>query len=78
MLNQSMKSEHFKMGHPVLKDLLKPMAKINLKDAYFMVLMAKEDRKYLWKGKVYHLCFGLSFDPWPQLLGSLAVKTVNC
>ena len=57
----------------MLKDLLKAgdwMAKIDLKDTYFMVPMAEEDRKHLhfqWKGKVYQinrLPFGLSSAPW--------------
>ena len=73
-LNQSVKTEHFKMeGIHMLKDLLKAgdwMAKIDLKDAYFMVPMAEEERKYLrfqWKEKVYQfncLPFGLSSAPW--------------
>ena len=73
-LNQSVKTEHFKMeGIHVLRDLLKAgdwMAKIDLKDAYFMVPMAKEDRTYLcfqWKGRAYQfncLPFSLSSVPW--------------
>ena len=73
-LNQSVKTEHFKMeGIHVLRDLLKAgdwMAKIDLKDAYFMVPMAKEDRTYFcfqWKGRAYQfncLPFGLSSVPW--------------
>ena len=73
-LNQSVKTEHFKMeGIHVLRDLLKAgdwMAKIDLKDAYFMVPMAKEDRMYFcfqWKGRAYQfncLPFGLSSVPW--------------
>ena len=46
------------------------MAKIDLKDAYFMVPMVEEGRKYLrfqWEGKVYQfncLPFGLLSGPW--------------
>ena len=73
-LNQSVKTEHFKMeGIHMLKDLLKAgdwMAKIDLKDAYFMIPMAQEDREFLrfqWKDKAYqfnYLPFGLSSAPW--------------
>ena len=73
-LNQSVKTEHFKMeGIHMLKDLLKAgdwMAKIDLKDAYFMIPMAQEDREFLrfqWKDKAYQfncLPFGLSSAPW--------------
>ena len=69
-VNQSLKTKHFKMeGIHMLRDLLKAgdwMAKIDLKDAYFMVSVAEEDRKYLcfqWKGRAYQfncLPFGLS------------------
>ena len=69
-LNQSVKTEHFKMeGTHMLKDLLKAgdwMAKIDLKDAYFMIPMAQEDRAFLcfqWRDKAYQfncLPFGLS------------------
>ena len=46
------------------------MATIDLKDAYFAVLISEPDRKYLrfrWRGKVYQfncLPFGLSCAPW--------------
>ena len=73
-LNQSVKTEHFKMeGIHMLKDLLKAgdwMATIDLKDAYFMIPMAQEDREFLrfqWKDKAYQfncLPFGLSSAPW--------------
>ena len=50
-LNQSVKTEHFKMeGIHMLKDLLRAgdwMAKIDLKDAYFMIPIAQEDRDFL-------------------------------
>ena len=50
-LNQSVKTEYFKMeGFHMLKDLLNTgdwIAKIDLKDAYFMVPVAKEDREFL-------------------------------
>ena len=50
-LNQSVKAEHFKMEciH-MLKNLLRAgdwMAKIDLKDAYFMIPIAQEDRDFL-------------------------------
>ena len=69
-LNQSVKTEHFKMESiHMLKDLPKAgdwMAKIDLKDAYFMIPIAQEDRVFLyfeWKNKSYRfncLPFGLS------------------
>ena len=46
------------------------MAKIDLKDAHFMIPIAQEDRIFLrfeWKNKNYHfncLPFGLSSAPW--------------
>ena len=73
-LNQSVKTEHFKMeGIHMLKDLLRAgdwMAKIDLKDAYFMIPIAQEDRDFLkfqWKDQTYQfncLPFGLSSAPW--------------
>ena len=73
-LNSFTRTEHFKMeGIHILKDLLKPgdwMAKVDLKDAYFMVPMAQEDKKFLrfrWKGRSYQfncLPFSLSPAPW--------------
>ena len=73
-LNQSVKTEHFKMeGIYMLKDLLKAgnwMVKIDLKDAYFMIPIAQEDRTFLcfqWQNKAYQfncLPFGLSSAPW--------------
>ena len=73
-LNQSVKTEHFKMeGIRMLKDLLRAgdwMAKIDLKDAYFMIPIAQEDRDFLklhWKDQTYQfncLLFGLSSAPW--------------
>ena len=73
-LNAFVKTEHFKMeGIHMLKDLLKPndwMVKVDMKDAYFMVPIATEDRKFLrfeWEGKTYQfncLPFGLSSAPW--------------
>ena len=72
-LNQSVKTEHFKMeGIHMLKDLLRAgdwMAKIDLKDAYFMIPIAQEDREFLkfqWKDRSYQfncLPFGLSSAP---------------
>ena len=73
-LNQSVVPKHFKMeGIHLLKDLLKPgnwMAKGNLKDAFFMIPMAREDRAFLkfkWQNRTYQfncLPFGLSAAPW--------------
>ena len=73
-LNQSVKTEHFKMeGIHMLKDLLRAgdwMAKIDLKDAYFMIPIAQEDREFLkfqWKDRSYQfncLPFGLFSAPW--------------
>ena len=57
----------------MLKDLLKAgdwMARVDLKDAYFMIPMGQEDRDFLkfqWKDKTYQftcLPFGLSSAPW--------------
>ena len=73
-LNQSVKTEHFKMeGIHMLKNLLRAgdwMANIDLKDAYFMVPMAKDDRDFLkfqWEDRFYQficLPFRLSSAPW--------------
>ena len=73
-LNTFVKTEHFKLESiHMLKDLLKPgnwMAKVDLKDAYFMVPIAKRDKKFLrfsWEGTTYEfncLPFGLSSAPW--------------
>ena len=72
-LNQSVKTEHFKMeGIHMLKDLLRAgdwMAKIDLKDVYFMIPTSQEDRDFLkfqWKDQMYKFnCFpfGLSSVP---------------
>ena len=60
-------------GIHTLRDLLKAgdwMAKIDLKDAYFMIPMAQGDREFLrfqWKDKTYQfncLPFRLSSAPW--------------
>lgn len=66
--------EQLKMeGIHVLKDLLKVenwMGKVDLKDAYFMIPKAQEDRAFLWfqrKDMTYQficLPFGLSSVPW--------------
>ena len=57
----------------MLKDLLRAgdwMAKIDLKDAYFMIPIGQEDRellKFQWKDRLYQfncLPFGLSSSPW--------------
>ena len=60
-------------GIHMFKDLLKAgdwMAKIDPKDAYFMIPMAQEDSEFLhfqWRDKAYQfncLPFGLSSAPW--------------
>ncbi len=60
-------------GIQMLKDLLKPgdwMAEVNLKDAYFMLPIAQEDKEFLrfsWKAVTYQcncLPFRLSSAPW--------------
>ena len=54
----------------MLKDLLKAgdrMVKIDLKDVYFMIPIAQEDREFQWKDKAYQfnfLLFRLSSAPW--------------
>ena len=71
-LKRSVETKHFKMeGNHMLKDLLKAgdwMAKIDLKEAYFMIPIAQEEREFLqWKDKAYQfncLPFGLSLAPW--------------
>ncbi len=73
-LNSFVRTEHFKMeGIHMLKNLLRPgdwMAKVDLKDAYFMIPIAQEDRSFLcfsWGGVNYQfncLPFGLSSAPW--------------
>ena len=56
-----------------LKDIIHPrdyMVKLDLKDAYFSVPVADDNRKYLrfkWAGRVYEytcLPFGLTSAPW--------------
>ena len=58
-LNEFVKTEHFKMeGIHLLKGILQPgdwMAKIDLKDAYFMIPMHERDKRFLrfqWKGRI--------------------------
>ena len=65
---------HFKMeGIHMLKDLLQQgdfMAKLDLKDAYFVVPISEEDRKHLrfrWGNRMFQfncLPFGLPCAPW--------------
>ena len=72
-LNKFITHNRFKMeGAHLLKDLLQPgdwMASIDLKDAYFSVPIAKQDRKFLrfrWQGQLFEfqcLPFGLSSVP---------------
>ena len=73
-LNTFVRTEHFKMeGIHTLQGLLRRgdwMAKIDLQDAYFMVPITGEHRKFLCfclEGKIFHfncLPFGLSSAPW--------------
>ena len=73
-LNSFVQTEHFKMeGIHMLKDLLKPgdwMTKVDLKDAYFMMPVATNHRRFLQfkcLGETYQFnCFpfGLSSAPW--------------
>ena len=72
-LNRNIPYQHFKMeGLLLLKEMLLPgekMCKIDLKDAYFAILLSVKSRKYVrfqWKGLLYEfccLCFGLSPAP---------------
>lgn len=72
-LNSYIKDEHFKMeGFHMIKDLVKQgdwMAKVDLKDAYFLIPIYPGHQKYLrfqWKGQTYQfhcLPFGLSCAP---------------
>ena len=74
VLNQYVAKQHFKMEDiRTMKDIIRPrdyMAKLDLKDAYFSVPVAADDRKYLrfeWAGRVYEytcLPFGLTSAPW--------------
>ena len=72
-LNEHVHTEHFKMeGTHLLKDLLRKrdwMAKVDLKDAYVMVPIHREDRdflKFICRDKCYKfncLPFGLAYAP---------------
>ena len=72
-LNQFIPYKHFKMeGLHGLKYVLQKrdyMYEIDLKDAYFSVLLHKDSRKlvrFLWEGNLYEflcLCFGLGAAP---------------
>ena len=81
-------------GLLLLKEMLLPgekMCKIDLKDAYFAILLSVKSRKYVrfqWKGLLYEfccLCFGLSPAPLVfaklltlpnSLLRKLSVRTI--
>ena len=77
-LNQFIPYKHFKMeGLHNLKYVLQKrdyMYEIDLKDAYFSVLLHKDSRKlvrFLWEGNLYEflcLCFGLGAAPRIKLL----------
>ena len=72
-LNRFMRTEHFRIeGIHVLRDLLRAgdwMAKVNLKDAYFMLPIREEDRAFLifsFQNRTYQfkcLPFGLACAP---------------
>ena len=72
-LNKFIVEEHFKMeGFHMVKDLVKPgdwLAKLDLKDAYFLVPVDPNHQKFLqfqWQGNLYQfhcLPFGLSCTP---------------
>jgi len=72
-LNGFVQKQHFKMeGSSMVKDLPQPgdwMCSLDLKDAYLLVSIAKEHRKYLrfiWNGQIFEftcLLFGLSSAP---------------
>lgn len=72
-LNQFLKYEHFKMEHlSQVLNLVYPLdwfCSIDLKDAYFAILVAPHHRKYLkfyWKKQLFSfsvLCFGLATAP---------------
>ena len=72
-LNKFIVEEHFKMeGFHMVKDLVKPgdwLAKLDLKDAYFLVPVDPNHQKFLqfqWQGNLYQfhcLPFGLSCAP---------------
>lgn len=73
-LNKYLVVEHFKMENiTMLRNILEQgmwMVKIDLEDAYFVVPVSKDDRRYLqfeWKGKFYQftcLPFGLATAPF--------------
>ncbi len=73
-LNRNLKQFHFKMESvTMIRDILKAdmwMCKLDLKDAYFSILVSESDRKYLqfkWKDEYYQykcLPFGLSVSPY--------------
>ena len=72
-LNSFIPYQHSKMeGMHLIKDLLQKhdfLIKIDLKDAYFGILLDKSSRKYIrfqWEGNLYEflcLCFGLGSAP---------------
>ena len=73
-LNEYVHTEHFKMeGIHLLKDLLRKgdwMAKVDLKDVYFMIPIQEQNREFLkliFRDKCYRfncLPFGLACAPW--------------
>ena len=73
-LNKHLEKVHFKMEHimtilPLIKRGIF-MTSLDLKDAYFLLPIAKQYKKYLhfiWKDQLYEyqcLCFGLSLAPF--------------
>ena len=77
--------KHFKMeGLHLLKEILgrsDDLCKLDLKDAYFCVLLNKQSRKYVrfkWEGSLYEflcVCFGLG--PAPRLFTKLIKLLVS-
>lgn len=84
VLNNYMETPHFKMeDHRMVKQIIFPdcyMAKIDLQDAYYMIPIAPEHRKYLrfeFEDQIYQYCclpFGLS--PAPRIYTKISRPVV--
>ena len=57
------------------------MCKIDLKDAYFYVVLSKESRKlvrFQWEGSLYEfLCFCFGLDPAPRAFTNVTAKAFD-